>query len=163
MSLTSDDVRNVQFTTVRLREGYDMREVDEFLDRIIATFEERERGSAPSASALTGDTVREQHFRTVRLAEGYDLEEVDTFLDQVSATLDERRPIGAGHSAPATSATASTPSTSGLLPEALVARLSTAIPACPVTAPIQVIAPDGRTFGITDVVVQGDGIRLVVG
>lgn len=162
MSLTSNDVRNVQFTTVRLREGYDMREVDEFLDRIVLTLEERESGRAASASALTGDTVREHQFKTVRLAEGYDLGEVDTFLDNVTATLDEQPPTVRSGSA-ADPGAPSAPLTNGMTPEALMARLGTAIPACPVTAPIQVIATDGRTFGITDVVVQGDGIRLVAG
>ncbi len=32
MPLTPEDVRNKQFTTVRLREGYDEDEVDAFLD-----------------------------------------------------------------------------------------------------------------------------------
>src|SRR6476620_11553183 len=34
MPLTPEDVRNKQFTTVRLREGYDEDEVDAFLDEV---------------------------------------------------------------------------------------------------------------------------------
>ncbi len=34
MPLTPEDVRNKQFTTVRLREGYDEDEVDQFLDEV---------------------------------------------------------------------------------------------------------------------------------
>ncbi|MGH8828457.1 MAG: DivIVA domain-containing protein, partial [Jiangellaceae bacterium] len=34
MPLTPEDVQNKEFTTVRLREGYDMMEVDEFLDSV---------------------------------------------------------------------------------------------------------------------------------
>ncbi|MFI5101180.1 MAG: DivIVA domain-containing protein, partial [Actinomycetes bacterium] len=34
MPLTPEDVRNKQFSTVRLREGYDMDEVDAFLDEV---------------------------------------------------------------------------------------------------------------------------------
>ena len=34
MSLTPEAVRNKQFTTIRLREGYDMGEVDHFLDQV---------------------------------------------------------------------------------------------------------------------------------
>jgi len=34
MPLTADDVKNKRFTTVRLREGYDMGEVDQFLDEV---------------------------------------------------------------------------------------------------------------------------------
>ena len=34
MALTPEDVRNKQFTTVRFKEGYDLDEVDNFLDEI---------------------------------------------------------------------------------------------------------------------------------
>ena len=34
MALTPEDVRNKQFTTVRFKEGYDLDEVDDFLDEI---------------------------------------------------------------------------------------------------------------------------------
>ena len=34
MTLTPQDVKNKEFLTVRLREGYDMQEVDQFLDQI---------------------------------------------------------------------------------------------------------------------------------
>lgn len=36
MSLRPEDVRNQRFTPVRFRQGYDMDEVDHFLDRIEA-------------------------------------------------------------------------------------------------------------------------------
>src|SRR5687768_10383760 len=36
MALTPEDVSNKRFTTVRLREGYDMTEVDQFLDEVEA-------------------------------------------------------------------------------------------------------------------------------
>lgn len=36
MTLTPQDVQNKEFLTVRLREGYDMQEVDEFLDQVEA-------------------------------------------------------------------------------------------------------------------------------
>ena len=36
MPLTPEDVRNKQFRTVRLREGYDEDEVDAFLDEVEA-------------------------------------------------------------------------------------------------------------------------------
>jgi DivIVA domain-containing protein len=39
MPLTPDDVRNKRFTPVRLREGYDMGEVDQFLDEVEGTLE----------------------------------------------------------------------------------------------------------------------------
>ena len=36
MALTPEDVRSKRFTPVRLREGYDMGEVDQFLDEVEA-------------------------------------------------------------------------------------------------------------------------------
>src|SRR3954453_1615612 len=36
MPLTPEDVSNKRFTAVRLREGYDMTEVDQFLDEVEA-------------------------------------------------------------------------------------------------------------------------------
>ncbi|MSZ50015.1 MAG: DivIVA domain-containing protein, partial [Actinobacteria bacterium] len=62
MALTPEEVRNKQFTTVRLREGYDEDEVDAFLDEIEAELarllrendELRQRAaSAPAAAVST--------------------------------------------------------------------------------------------------------------
>jgi DivIVA domain-containing protein len=39
MPLTPEDVRNKVFTAVRLREGYDVNEVDDFLDEVVAELE----------------------------------------------------------------------------------------------------------------------------
>ena len=62
MPLTPEDVRNKRFTPVRLREGYDMGEVDQFLDEVESELErlttdndelrsklEAAAGSAPAA------------------------------------------------------------------------------------------------------------------
>ncbi|PSL04214.1 DivIVA domain-containing protein [Haloactinopolyspora alba] len=43
MPLTPEDVQNKEFTTVRLREGYDMQEVDEFLDEVEAELARMQR------------------------------------------------------------------------------------------------------------------------
>ena len=55
MTLTPQDVQNKEFLTVRLREGYDMQEVDQFLDEVEAELrrlnEENERLRAEVASA----------------------------------------------------------------------------------------------------------------
>ena len=34
MTITPESVRNKEFSTIRLREGYDMGEVDHFLDQV---------------------------------------------------------------------------------------------------------------------------------
>jgi DivIVA domain-containing protein len=55
MTLTPQDVQNKEFLTVRLREGYDMQEVDQFLDEVEAELrrlnQENERLRAEVASA----------------------------------------------------------------------------------------------------------------
>ncbi|MDF7664639.1 DivIVA domain-containing protein [Bifidobacterium sp. ESL0745] len=40
--LTAQQVRNHSFTTVRFKEGYDVEQVDEFLDQVEATLRARE-------------------------------------------------------------------------------------------------------------------------
>lgn len=59
MPLTPEDVRNKRFTPVRLREGYDMGEVDQFLDEVEAELErltvENEELRSKVAAASTGE------------------------------------------------------------------------------------------------------------
>lgn len=59
MPLTPEDVRNKRFTPVRLREGYDMGEVDQFLDEVEAELErltlENEELRAKVAAASSGE------------------------------------------------------------------------------------------------------------
>jgi DivIVA domain-containing protein len=63
MALTPEDVSNKRFTTVRLREGYDMTEVDQFLDEVEAELERMTREAdelrAKLHSAQTGDPMPE--------------------------------------------------------------------------------------------------------
>ena len=59
MPLTPEDVRNKRFTPVRLREGYDMGEVDQFLDEVEAELErlvvENDELRAKVSAASTGE------------------------------------------------------------------------------------------------------------
>jgi DivIVA domain-containing protein len=64
------------FTPVRLREGYAPYEVDEFLDRLMATV-----NGLPVQQPVTVREIRRVQFTPVRLTEGYDVSEVDAFLD----------------------------------------------------------------------------------
>jgi DivIVA domain-containing protein len=66
-----DLISSVRFTPVRLREGYDMGEVDYLLDRLEAALRKGE-----ALAPLLADV----HLNEVRLREGYDIEEVDAFL-----------------------------------------------------------------------------------
>jgi DivIVA domain-containing protein len=74
-------VQGAQFTAVRIRTGYDVRDVDAFLDRVVA-------GLRGVAVPVTARDVRESVFRTVRLAPGYVEREVDTFLSQLASALE---------------------------------------------------------------------------
>jgi DivIVA domain-containing protein len=74
-------IQNARFSGDRLRSGYDVRDVDAFLDRVVAGL----RGVAPP---VTARDVRESAFRVVRLGPGYDEQEVDRFLLQLAAALE---------------------------------------------------------------------------
>ncbi|MBG6087782.1 DivIVA domain-containing protein [Actinomadura viridis] len=76
-------IQNVRFSGAGVRAGYDVRDVDGFLDRVVAGL----RGIAPP---LTARDVRESAFRTVRLGPGYDEGEVDRFLVQLAGALERR-------------------------------------------------------------------------
>lgn len=85
MSDVSDKISNVQFKTVRLREGYDMTEVDDFLDQLV--------GEARAARSLAPlcDQVR---LTTVRGRPGYDMDEVDRFLEEIGGRSASSPPVG---------------------------------------------------------------------
>src|SRR5438132_1301004 len=61
MPLTPEDVSNKRFTPVRLREGYDMGEVDQFLDEVEAELErlnkENDDLRTKLSAAQSGDAV----------------------------------------------------------------------------------------------------------
>jgi DivIVA domain-containing protein len=65
----------LRFPVVRFREGYDICEVDAFID----TIDQR-----------TADEVRGVRFSTTQLKAGYDEDEVDQFLDEQAARLADR-------------------------------------------------------------------------
>jgi DivIVA domain-containing protein len=64
-------ITNARFNPVRLREGYDMGEVDALLDRVV---EALGRGE-PISDLVGGARLSRGRFR-----EGYDIAEVDRFL-----------------------------------------------------------------------------------
>ena len=69
------------FSTTRLRPGYDIEDVDVFLEAIRQTF------LGIREPSLTPDDIRKKQFSTTRLRPGYDEEEVDDFLDAVELRL----------------------------------------------------------------------------
>ncbi|MEV5751257.1 DivIVA domain-containing protein [Actinoallomurus sp. NPDC052308] len=72
-------VRNVRFVTTRLSEGYDEREVDAFLDRLIVEV----RGRRPRSAG-----IRAARFATTRLRPGYAQSDVDGFLEHLASEID---------------------------------------------------------------------------
>jgi len=82
--LSAEDVERVRFGATKFREGYDQDEVDDMLDRIVATLRHD-----PSRRVVTADEVYTTTFSSTRFREGYDPDEVDDFLDKVIETLEE--------------------------------------------------------------------------
>lgn len=74
-------ITTAQFGVVRVKRGYDERDVDAFLARVVAGL----HGDAPPVG---GRDVRESRFRTVRFGAAYEEREVDRFLDQLASALD---------------------------------------------------------------------------
>jgi DivIVA domain-containing protein len=70
----------IRFSPVRFSEGYEMEEVDDFLDRV-------ERALLSGDGSVTAQDVAGARFTPVRFAEGYDMQEVDAALDDVLMPL----------------------------------------------------------------------------
>jgi DivIVA domain-containing protein len=70
-------ITQAQFHPVRLHAGYNMADVDDLLDRVVAALGRGE----PVVEVIDGARLGR-----VRLREGYDIGEVDQFLDRVRRT-----------------------------------------------------------------------------
>ena len=82
------------FSTVRMREGYDIGEVDEFLDQARAAL-------AADPPLMTPLGVETRRFHPVRLRTGHDMGEVDAYLDRLAEALRSRQdPEAAGRETP---------------------------------------------------------------
>lgn len=94
--ISADTITSRTFTTVRFKEGYSTREVDDFLDEIVDRM-------------ATGDhslarRIKEKTFSNVRFREGYDIDEVDDFLDEVARGLEGDAGASTGASTASTAA-----------------------------------------------------------
>lgn len=78
MDLSAKDVREVRFGTTRVRAGYDMGEVDEFLDRVEKAI--AEYGASQQRSQDEADALRSQLLQVQRR-----LESVQGELEEVKA------------------------------------------------------------------------------
>jgi DivIVA domain-containing protein len=68
----------------KLREGYDINQVDELLERASVALDEHHRAAALS---LTPEAVLKVKFKASKFQDGYDQDEVDDLLDRVIASL----------------------------------------------------------------------------
>jgi len=84
------DVESARFTAVRLRMGYDMGDVDRFLDALA----QRLRSGEGIATF-----IGQARFTPVKRREGYDMAQVDRFLDDIV----RRAEVAPSQTAPATS------------------------------------------------------------
>jgi DivIVA domain-containing protein len=84
--LTPDEVISTAFATTRFAPGYDMDEVDDFLDRVASTLRAHAEGDGDSIEMLSDD-IPARRFATTTFREGYAQLEVDEFLDRAETTL----------------------------------------------------------------------------
>ena len=74
-----EQIQNVKFRTTRFSPGYEDEEVDNFLDRLVATL----RGShLPEDGEL-----RNVEFARTRLRPGYAMKDVDRFLREIAEAI----------------------------------------------------------------------------
>lgn len=97
--ISADAITSRTFTTVRFKEGYSAREVDDFLDEIVDRMATGDHSLAKR--------IKEKTFSNVRFREGYDIDEVDDFLDEVARGLEGDAGASTGASAASAASTAS--------------------------------------------------------
>jgi DivIVA domain-containing protein len=76
-----------------MREGYDLDEVDDFVDRVIDSLDGR-------GAAMSPQEIEAEEFKVVRMREGYVMDDVDDWLDNAAAELRRLRKGPQGGQAP---------------------------------------------------------------
>lgn len=172
--VTSEQVAQIEFTTVRLRVGYDMQEVDLFLDAVIETLRGLEHGAdaRPAEPHVTARDVAAVQFSTTKIREGYDQEEVDQFVQQVVATLASyaASPSAAAPERPSPAVAlddnAGSATSSGLTASELVRQVQNLHAVqfgAAQTAPVQARTPAGEIFTVSAVTPTTSGLVLELG
>ncbi|WP_170133267.1 DivIVA domain-containing protein [Arthrobacter livingstonensis] len=80
----SSEIAKVSFSTTTLRDGYDMEDVDDMLDRARDALLAWEGGQA---GAMASEDVAACTFAVTNSRTGYDQADVDNFLDTLSVAL----------------------------------------------------------------------------
>ncbi|CAM3800360.1 DivIVA domain-containing protein [Occultella aeris] len=92
--ISAEQVLTSRFKPTRFSVGYDQDEVDNFLDRVVATLRHAESGQQ-TGSPLQPNEVSSARFATTKWREGYDQAQVDALLGEVVATIEHHRERGA--------------------------------------------------------------------
>jgi DivIVA domain-containing protein len=137
------DVDRVRFSPVRLREGYDMGEVDQHLDLVKQTLDALD--AAVAGQAPVPGVLPSPRFTPVRLREGYDMGEVDAFLDEV-AVEEARLRSRAGRGIPVAEAPQTDPVVDPTAP-AEVVDVSAPAEVVDVSAPTEVVDVSAPVVG----------------
>jgi catechol 2,3-dioxygenase-like lactoylglutathione lyase family enzyme len=87
--------REPSFRTVRVREGYDLDDVDGFVDRVLETLAGR-----AGSRALTPEAIEAYDFAVVRWREAYLMDDVDDWLDGAAAELRRRTRLETARAVP---------------------------------------------------------------
>ncbi len=90
--LSSNDIRQVLFTTTSSEEGYDPTQVQSFLDKVAQTLSRLESGHTSTADGkrlLEPQQLLQQRFLGTKFRNGYAVDEVDDLLNKASDTLNE--------------------------------------------------------------------------
>jgi DivIVA domain-containing protein len=85
--LTAQQVLDTTFTATKFRAGYDVEQVDIYLDDVSATLKAYEAGGRPGTGLLTSVEARDARFAATKWREGYDVTEVDDLMDSIVSTL----------------------------------------------------------------------------
>lgn len=85
--LTADDVRTRRFPSSKFRQpGYDVRQVDDLLDRVTAGLEYYEAAGA-GGKPIGSEDLRLVRFQVTKYRQGYQMDAVDTFLAEIERAL----------------------------------------------------------------------------
>lgn len=87
--IRSNDILTKVFPTTKFREGYEVEEVDSFLDALAEAYRQVEQGA--DRFPVTADVIVEKQFTATRFSDGYDQVAVDDYLDAIAADIQARQ------------------------------------------------------------------------
>ncbi|HEU4492505.1 MAG TPA: VOC family protein [Jiangellales bacterium] len=146
------------FRTRRVREGYDLDEVDDFVDRVLDVLE----GKTGPSSALSPEAIEAYEFRVVRFRECYSMDDVDDWLDAAAAELRRAAPRREPRAAAQAADPEATQAWPAPVPAAAPVPVAAAVAAAaaPTPAHARVSSPPGPPPGYTQIPPQAQDQTL---